>query len=58
MYDCCLRVRVLAAAMSLVQYSGLKLEEGNAAEAVVDGNEKTKAVFKAATMQFTVQTAA
>ena len=44
--------------MALVQYSGLKLEEGNAAEAVVDGNEKTKAVFKAATMQFTVQTAA
>lgn len=41
-----------------MQFSGLKVAEGNEAEAVVDGNQQTKAVFKAATMQFTVQTAA
>ena len=41
--------------MALSQYNGLKVMDNNEAKSIMDGDEATKAVFRASTMQFTLE---
>lgn len=40
--------------MALSQYNGLKVMDNNEAKSIMDGDEATKAVFRASTMLFTL----